>query len=105
MGFFDDPYEQAVNEINNQLREEEYQRKRKQWAEEAKQKDLKKCPECLGLIPPEARKCMHCGSPQKIVEPKAEEPSINCKKCSTKITLSISGTKCWKCGNLNNSSG
>ena len=52
-----------------------------------------KCSECLGSIPQEARKCMHCGSEQTLPternEPtvKEELSKVNCRKCSRLIPI------------------
>ena len=67
-----------------------------------------RCPDCLGKVPVEAKKCMHCGCSLSSVQNKPDyqgsgnwtEAEIKgrkeCKSCSTSIP--IKAQKCIHCG-------
>jgi len=88
----------------------------------ATEETVAKCLNCHTIvnINISGNKCWRCGSQKldtsvakNLLEEKSKKTnksdvkttnaeSINCSKCKTKITLSISGNKCWKCGNIEN---
>jgi hypothetical protein len=91
--------------------------------EGATEETVARCMKCQAIINlnVSGSKCWRCGSQEidyseakKLVNIESKniteknhnvtEKTISCSKCGTKITVSISGSKCWRCGYIQSES-
>jgi hypothetical protein len=57
-----------------------------------------RCRECLGVVPSDARKCLHCGSDLHAKPKQYATPLDNCPLCGKLVTTGICETRCSACG-------
>lgn len=57
-----------------------------------------RCRECRGVVPADARKCLHCGT-DLYAKPKAFRSALdNCPFCGALVTTGINASRCGSCG-------